>query len=328
MMNLSKCPIYALLFLFILQLPSCSTSGIQAVNKFENYIFNADTPLVGRIATPPEFVMAYLKKLDNRPDYVPYSPTNEEMRIAGQSLNNLPDLNKSILAKHLIGVYFINNFTGNGLCDWVVDRNGMVYVFIVFNSSAFKNNISDLLTEKEKTCFKKDTPGIDIRINCGSKFNGFQYILLHESTHAVDYVMNITPYVEVNYKNFKKIAGSDTEFTRGIWSGYDRHKADYQFSGKVSFYGLAPQNLPLSEAPAIYKELSRSPFVSLYSTLAWPEDLAELVTFYHLTHVLKQPFNISVYSKNKKIISLAPMEFAGVRKRIPLLRRFYGHEEP
>ena len=317
-----------LLTSFVLIFSCTANLNIQAVNKFENYHFKTETPLVSRIAAPPDFVLTYLKKLDNKTDYTPYLPTNDEIRIAGKSLQNLPYLNNSILKNRLIGIYFIDNFMGNGLCDWVLDRQGTVYFFIVINSRVFKKNITELLTEKERTCYKNDTPDIEIKIDCGKQFNGFQYIILHESTHAVDYVLNVTPYVDENFRKAKRISADETEFTKGIWTKSGDINGEYKFNHKVSFYGLSPQKLNVSDSQNIYMDLSRSPFITLYSTLAWPEDLAEMVTFYHLTHKLNQPFHILVYNKGKKIISLDPLEFTEVRKRLPFLRRFYEHLQP
>ncbi len=294
----------------------------NAARKFESYRFNADSSIISRVAAPPEFLLSYLKELDGRKDYTPYQPNSREIRIIENSLTILPPLYRQLLKKKLIGIYFINNFLGNGLTDWVVDSSDSVYTVMVFNSSVFSKNMSDLLTEKEQTCFTKDDISYNISIDCGKKYNGFYYILLHESTHAVDYVMNITPYTEIHYKKYLRLAGTDTDFTRNIWDGYDRAHDRFLFTGHLLFYSSRPQ-LHISEAIDIYRDLSRSPFVSLYGSLSWAEDLAEMATFYHITHIMKEPFVINVMHNHGAAFSVRPLESLKVKERLKYLKIFY-----
>ena len=295
----------------------------EPAHLFESYRFDENSSLISRVTIPPIFMLNYLKKLDNKPDYYPYLPNSNEMKIVEDALNLLPPLNQRILKKKLIGIYFIRNFLGNGLTDWVVDSQNTVYTIVVVNSGVFTKNLSDLLTIKEKTCFQTDDQEYEIYFDCGKKFNGFNYILLHESTHAVDYIKNFTPYADVQYKNYMHIGISETEFTKTIWKGYDASCGDYTFSKRVVFYGFSKPKLRMSEAAEVYTELSHSPFVSLYGSLSWAEDLAELVTFYHITHVLNQPYAITITRKGEKILSVHPMESPEVRTRLPLLQIFY-----
>ena len=164
----------------------------------------------------------------------------------------------------------------------------------------------------------------EIRVDCGKTIPGFYYILLHESAHAVDYVLNITPFVDEEYKKHLNIKKTKTEFTKNCWAGYNIPKGRFMFAKRVSFYGMDKQKLKASEAVAVYKDLARSPFASLYGSMSWAEDLAELVTFYHIAHTLKQPYAIHVVHKKKKIFSVYPMEAAAVIERLPLLETFYS----
>jgi len=74
----------------------------------------------------------------------------------------------------------------------------------------------------------------------------------------------------------------------------------------------------------VYQGLSKTPFVSLYSTASWHEDLAELLTVYHLTTHLNQPFSIVIAKPGKEVFSYEPMRSAAVRRRIALLSYFYN----
>ena len=189
-------------------------------------------------AAPPPVVLNYLMKLDNRTDYEPYAPGGNEMKIIESAVASLPPKHTEVLKKRLIGIYFIRNFFGNGLADWVVDPHNTVYTILVFNAGVFSRNLTELLTEKEKTCFLADDPEYDIHIDCGKKYNGFHYILVHEATHAVDYVINMTPYADREYRDHLKISASETEFTKSIWIGYDSPRVRYSFSTAGVFLRL------------------------------------------------------------------------------------------
>ena len=293
------------------------------VHLLGSYRFDEDSSLVSRVTAPPPMVLNYLMKLDGRIDYEPYAPDGKEMKIIESAIASLPAQHEKILKKRLIGIYFIRNFFGNGLADWVVDPQNTVYTILVFNSGVFAKNLTELLTEKEKTCFLADDPEYDIHIDCGKKYNGFHYILVHEATHALDYVINVTPYADREYKDHMNIRVSETEFTKGIWSGYDASRVRYLFSKRVFFYGSPKPQLRISESPVVYKELSRSPFASLYGSQSWAEDLAELAAFYHITRVLDQPYCITVTRKGKTAASVRPMESQEVRKRLSPIQKFY-----
>ncbi len=325
--NVIKIIGFSLIFICF-QVSGCvHTTRNKTALQFESYAFDADSPLASRVSVPPEFLISYLKDLDGRKDYRAYKPTGTEKKIIEDSLATLPPLFKKILKKKLIGIFFIDNFLGSGLTEWIVDSGNTVYVLMVFNSSVFSKNISTLMTDKENTCFFADDPAYKISIDCGQKYTGFNYILLHESTHAVDYVINITPYVDTRHKKFLRSTGSETDFTRNIWIDYDRAREHFNFTGRTFFYGLGKPQLRTSEAIAVYRDLSRSPFVSLYGSLSWAEDLAEIVSLYHITNVMKQPFVITVSQNNRKVFLMKPMESRKVRERIPYLQYIYNPGE-
>jgi sugar lactone lactonase YvrE len=60
---------------------------------------------------------------------------------------------------------------------------------------------------------------------------------------------------------------------------------------------------PINVAGHLYHSLEKTPFVSLYSTSSWSEDLAEFPTVCDLTQVLKQPFRIMVTNGGKTVVA-------------------------
>ena len=83
------------------------------------------------------------------------------------------------------------------------------------------------------------------------------------------------------------------------------------------------QTLAIDQAEAVYASLRRTPFVSLYGSSNWYDDLAEYVALYHLTDVLGQPYRIVVRKEGKEVFTYEPMKSHIVRGRVGQMKRFY-----
>ena len=165
----------------------------KSERQIHRYGFDPASSVISRIKTPPDFVMKYIREMDGR-EYTPYLPDKKELKIIRRAIKLLPALHKRIIKERVLGIYFINDFWGSGMTDWVLDKDGRVYTTLFFNPITLKMNMSEWLTYKEKTCFFMDGKDYDIAIKCGTKYSGFLGILLHEGVHVVDYVKNITPF--------------------------------------------------------------------------------------------------------------------------------------
>lgn len=294
---------------------------------FRNFDFNPSSSITERIKTNPDTVLPFLKELDNRPGYTLYKPNSNEVGILKKMVRMLPRLHKKILKERLLGIYFIKNFLGNGLTDWVIDKKYKTYVFIVFDSKVFNKNFSGLVTAKENTCFIQDDRDIKIKIETSFESNGFFYILMHEATHAVDYVQKISPYVDKGHKYIQSSPVRKSNFTRGIWKDFKKPVKKYNFPerSKLSFYGFRKgPHIKISDAGPVYKRLSLTPFVSLYGATSWAEDVVELFIYYHITQVLNNSYKIKILKDNKVIQTIEPMNSDLVKKRFKYLEKFYN----
>jgi hypothetical protein len=290
------------------------------LKHLENYQFDPETSLSARVQPIPEMVLSAWKMWDNRDDYVPHMPSRKEMNIIAQILAALPPLNTQVMKNRLIGIYFVENFATGGLTDWVVDKDNNIYVYIIINTTALQMEMSEFLTWKEKSCFINDDPSFDIEIDVNSSQRGFLYIILHESCHAVDFITGMTPFVEPEMKRFGKIP-DDTDFTRGIWRSYNESAIDYKFRENVIFYQTPRINI--SQAQEVYREMDASPFISLYGSLNWAEDLSEFLTFYHLTEKMGFNYQIRVSRNGKSLYSLEPAKSEAKRGRFGNMDTFY-----
>ena len=73
----------------------------------------------------------------------------------------------------------------------------------------------------------------------------------------------------------------------------------------------------------MYSSLSRTPFVSLYGSSNWYEDLAEYVSVYNWTAILKQPFRIVTRNAGKTVFKYVPMKSPLVLQRVEQMKQFY-----
>lgn len=298
--------------------------------RFDSYDFNAHSTLVSRIKPAPAFLLDYLRSLDRNDAYVPYALTEKETAMVGDYLETLPVLHKNVLQDRLIGIFFIEHFPGAGMTDYVPDRDGRLYIIMVFNPEIFGHTISQWMTYRENSAYRKDDDSIAIEVDCGSSYSGFMYGLLHESSHAIDYVLNYTPYTEYEIKVLKEgRVPRTTPFVENAWLDHRKLAPGYDLPrDRVSLYGyMNGPRLSLHDALPLYHELSGSPFASLCSLMNWAEDFAEYVTWYHFTTRLGQPYTINLRENGVTVFSLSPMESEKVKKRAKTIQSIYAIPE-
>ncbi len=294
--------------------------------KLQSYHFDPSSPLQARIKPAPDFVVAFWSQTDKAADYASYTPTDAERRMIRDYLSKLPRHFKEVLQQRLIAIYFIKNLLGSGVTDYVLDNHGNIYVVMLFNPAALGTDLSTWMTFRENSCFSADAPAMQVTINCGARYTGFLYSLVHESAHAVDYVELHTPYPEKQIKIIKQSEKSRTSFTENIWVDMRTPYAIYDFNARSSlaFYGADGRSkTSIREAPQIYKRFSETPFASLYGSTNWAEDFADFVMFYHLTQVLKQPYEIHLTDQEGVDRICKPLDSPLVQKRFPLVQKFY-----
>jgi len=299
---------------------------MQPQHNLKSFSPDFKSPLVARVQKTPDFYLRYMRSNDHDQTYTSYEDTPADRALLADYLSKLPVVIQQVMRERLAAIYFIKNFRGSGWTDIALDEKdpGRVYLVLVLNPDVLHNDISAWLTKKENTCFAPDDPTFKVEINAGHTYQALLYILLHEGTHMVDYVHRWTPYVNDVLKQLLSLPVTATSFTYGWWVGYSTPVSLYDFPerARISFYGLnGPPKLKISEALSAYRHLAQGPFVSLYGSLSWAEDLAESSALYFLTQKLKQPYEIT-YSRNGKLVfQFSPMDSSKVKERFPVLEK-------
>ena len=294
--------------------------------RLSSYAFNPASSLVSRVTPVPRFLLDDIRKLDGRDDYAAYAPSAAEMKTLTEYLALVPPRHRKVMRERLIGIYFISPFMGGGLADWVMDDAGKVYAVLVINPDVFRRSLSDWLTYREQSCFRDDGSGVKVRVDAGRRFNGLMYLLLHEAAHIVDYVENHTPFVEPVLETVTGRGAMDSAHARGVWEEYGKPLATSGFSmrGNVTFYGLSGgPKIPAAGASELYRELSASPFATLYGSQSWAEDFADTFMAYHLAKKLREPFVVSVEKEGRTLFRYSPLESPRVKARLGYLEKLY-----
>ena len=150
---------------------------------------------------------------------------------------------------------------------------------ITIRASVFGETLTHFFTHKEQRCFSPDGSNMKV-VFSGGDADAFTLVLLHESTHVVDFALGISAY--------EKSDNRQNSFFRKIWVNSQELAPPY--SGEIinrSVFREAEGGRPIEirDAAMVYRTLATTPFVDLYATASEAEDLSSLVSFYELWKV-------------------------------------------
>lgn len=290
--------------------------------KMELYGFRPYARLEDRIVPMPPRLLELYRQMDGRPDYKAYHPSPEEKALFLEYLRLMPPAVDRLFRAKCVGLYFVEGFMGNGMTSWVVNEMGQTYFHMTLNPAAFRQTLSETLTERESSCFIP-AEGWKISVEAGTKYKGLAYAVFHEAAHAMDYMAGITPLVDPDLpERFRPPFRPDGGIFTKSWTSHSvpAPGGDYPYRDKLTFYGLGGgPKIPVAEAPGIYKGLLASPFASLYGSKSWAEDLAELTAYGLIARKLGQPYKITVTGPAGKSVS-EPMKGRAGRRAEAILK--------
>ncbi len=285
------------------QQPKTSAAPIIAQGE-ETY---AET-LLSRVATPSPLAVEVFKHAGMQ-GVTPHLLTDRERGKIAAALAVLPELNRHVLASRLHALAFVDGIPGEGTgLTSPAAQPGMFD--ITLRASVIDEPLSQFLTIKENRVFSHSDSGIAVKVT-GTGTNALGYVLLHESSHVVDKTCGIT-------------GAATSGFDIGMWTSYkDLVPALAAITPKTHFRGGSP--LALAQAAAIYDALSKTPFVSLYSTASREEDFAELVAWREMSQAHQADLVITVdNARNGEQRQWRPLSFPGVRARFAQLEKLYA----
>ena len=272
--------------------------------------------LTERIQPAPESVFKMFREAEMNP--VNHVLTEIEKQKVEKAFSILPSLHQKILKEHLHSISFMDNMPNTALTSPVETSDSTKKFNITFRFEILHETISEWTTWKENTYYdQSESNEYEVSIDAG-ELHAIVYILLHEATHVVDGVLNITPH-----PHERDALVEPTPFTRNIW--YKMNVPTEKFINplleKTRFRSGKP--ISIMHAAEVYEALQKTPFASLYSMASWFEDLAEMVTIYHLTERMNQPFRISVKKNDIETVTFEPMKNKLVKRRLKQLDELF-----
>lgn len=286
----------------------------------KKYDLDPSRPLLKRISKTPDKVIKMFRDAGMSP--TEHQLTKEEVAIVASAISALPPLHQRVLKQHLKSISFLDNMPNTALTSTITKDESVNLYHITFRAGILHQNITEWVNEKEATCFSGGDSTISVSIQAGL-LKALTYVLLHEGTHVVDGSMHLISADSVAGK--PRMNDFTREFSKGIWS--DIKTLQWPVKDSLVFksrFRPGGRRYLYTEASQVYAELVKTPFVSLYGTASWHEDLAELLTVYHLTRVYTQPFRITIKRSGKVVQEFEPIRSAFAQKRLKLLRHFYG----
>ncbi|GEC78097.1 hypothetical protein [Flavobacterium aquatile] len=287
-----------------------SLSAQKKVNDETNFYKN-------RIALAPETV--FKKFFDAGMNPTNHVLSDSEQEKIGVAFSLLPPLHIKILKENLHSISFMDNMPNTALTSPVASADSIKKFNITFRAGILNETISEWATWKEKSLYYVSAnPTLEVTIDAGN-LDAFVYVLLHEATHVVDAVLKLTPHAEEDENLVQH-----TAYTKDIWLLFNSPMAKFTNPTLEKTRFRSGKVQPIISVKETYDELEKTPFVSLYGMASWYEDIAELVTIYHLTTKLNQPFVIYLKENGEIKLKFEPMKNKLVKKRLKQLDVFYS----
>jgi hypothetical protein len=316
--------VYYVLLIF-LSIISCKTADSVLNNPYkdiENYNGDVSLSISEKLIMPNQFVIEFLNKMDKTDVYLGYELNGSEKSIFLQYFNMLPKKYQEIINEKVMAIYFINNFQGAGMTDYVLDKDKNMYITLYFNKDLLYKTIGEWIEYRDSSMFYSDY-NINININCATNYLGLLYGLVHESSHVYDFYNHITPFINSWLKNIIEVNYS-REFTKEIWKDFNLPIDNYNIlSGyEISFYDLG-NKIEIIEALELYKKISESPFSSIYGATSWAEDFAETFTWYYLYKNHEILYETEIYYNNEFMIKYCPTDNELVKERYKIFNEIF-----
>ena len=300
--------------------------------QFQKLKPNLSLPLINRVQRMPVDLIEANQTFDksigiSSEPYQPRAATGDELALIKSYIALLPPVLQTVLADKLLGFYLVDNFPGGALTDWVVDGEGRVYYYMVFNSAQLTSSVDDWLSLKDNSPFDDSNTTLSIKVQTQTPYKALLYGLLHEGAHVLDYEQGLTPYVDTLHKYLKNLKLESTAFTAGVWINQKTPKAEYDFAhrSKMNFYRIFPnlKLIPRAEMPKLFAQLKQTPFVSFYSGSSWNEHLADYVAYYHIEKKLGGSITLQLLNQGKVIDSYAPLKTPNAQRLDKTMAPFY-----
>ena len=188
-------------------------SRAQRAEALAKYGFDPSTALESRIGETPAAVLKQFKDAGAKPTDHVLTPV--ERRKVSRAFAALPPLSHRILRERLRSLSFLDGMPNTALTSTINPDEPYKLFDVTIRAGILNEDVSQFLTQKERTCFDTANSSLDVFIQ-GGRLDAIVYVLLHEATHIVDGSLQITTERGLGDRLDKSSA---TSFTKDVWSG-------------------------------------------------------------------------------------------------------------
>ena len=264
-------------------------------------------PLEDRVSSAPEGLLKRFSKELNVNVSAHMVTPGERITLAN-ALAQLTPFQREVLQNRLRAIYFIDGLPNNALTFPDGGTTTEPVYSIAVRAGALHETVSELVTRKERTLFDSAASELSVTVD-GETLNAMVYVLLHETTHIVDFAVGATPDPAHSI--------GDHPLVSGIWRDGITPADQYRLPRLMGILWRTGRVMPITHAADLYDALGRTPFISVYASCDSRDDLAELVAWTELTGRLHQPYRILI-SKGAnvmRVIEPAQSELVQARRK-------------
>lgn len=271
-------------------------------------------PLEDRVSSAPEALLTrFSKELNVNVSAHMVSP-GERITLAN-ALAQLTPFQREVLQNRLRAIYFIDGLPNNALTFPDGGTTTEPVYSIAVRAGALHETVSELVTRKERTLFDGAASELSVTVD-GGTLNAMVYVLLHETTHVVDFAVGTTPDPAHPI--------GDHPLVSGIWRNGITPVDQYRLPLLMRIFWRTGRIMPITQAADLYDALGRTPFISVYASCDSHDDLAELVAWTELTGRLHQPYRILISKGANVMRVIEPAQSELVRARLKYLSQLTG----
>ncbi|HWU84068.1 MAG TPA: hypothetical protein VN028_01895, partial [Rhodocyclaceae bacterium] len=264
-------------------------------------------PFAQRLAPAPDeivnFIAAYNAAHGSPLQASAAVPDEHFVADLAAAIETLPTAVKAHLEPRLLGIFFMRGLVSSAVTDLLAYANGDILgAFVVVDVDAFAQTRANAwLSWRERTAFEaRDGYRVDVAIAAGeddTRQSALQYILLHEFGHVLASASRFMP--DWWLPRIEALPAEAESFAALSWAlqpdGRMRPHPHDEFPLRDRIVLYATPRLEGTQMPAIYADLARTAFPTLYAASDVHEDFAECFATYVHCVLLGKPYALSVF---------------------------------
>lgn len=196
---------------------------------------------------------------------------------------------------HLICIAIVEELGSSGFCQAVYDERKKLYGSILILDQEVLNNkkANEWATWKENSAFRKIL-GVSLKLTLAEEENdtitqAIQFLLIHELAHVIGPAIGAHPIRHWDDP-------SSFPFTTISWESLECSKHDLVMPNRkdITYYRLEESKLSVADAVSVIRNLNKTDFVSLYSSIHPWEDFGEAYAIYVHQVLMKKIYKIEI----------------------------------